>query len=72
MISFETVTYKWFNGSKMNRLISEWIFYRKMSSKSEASEDLEIKSILNNYLKNTKVQVRKQNSTIEKNVCIGN
>ena len=43
-----------------------------MSSKSEASEDLEIKSILNNYLKNTKVQVRKQNSTIEKNVCIGN
>ena len=72
MISFETVTYKWFNGSKMNRLISELIFYRKMSSKSEVSEDLEIKSFLNNHLKNTKVQVRKQNSKIEKNVFIGN
>ena len=43
-----------------------------MSSKSEVSEDLEIKSFLNNHLKNTKVQVRKQNSKVEKNVFIGN
>ena len=43
-----------------------------MSSESEVSEDLQIKNILKNHLKNTKVQVRSQNSEIEKNVCIGN
>ena len=57
---------------KEDRLISELIFHRKMSSESEVSEDLQIKNILKNHLKNTKVQVRSQNSEIEKNVCIGN